>query len=85
MPVQFVVQVIAPPACATPPEILLTGASCTPIKVNETFTSQLLSVNHCGENVSIADIATLSFPGMAQSSLSKLLRGHRRSISLVIK
>ncbi|CAF2746760.1 unnamed protein product [Rotaria sp. Silwood2] len=72
VPVQFIVKFITPPPCSIPPEILLTGASCTPIKVNETFISQLLGVNHCGENVTIIDIATLSFSGMIQGSLVKL-------------
>lgn len=39
--------------------------------MNETFTSQLLGVNHCGDNASIIDIATLSFPGMVQGPLTK--------------
>lgn len=71
MPVQFIVQIIPTPTCTVQPEVLFTGSSCTPIKVNETFTSQLLGVNHCGENASIIDIATLSFPGMVQGPLMK--------------
>jgi hypothetical protein len=51
---------------------MLLGQSCTSIKVNETFTSQLLALNYCGTNVSIIDIATLSFSGMIQSSIIQM-------------
>ena len=50
----------------------LAGPSCVTIKINETFTSQLWAINHCGSNISIADIATLSFSGMHQSSIAQL-------------
>ncbi|CAF3356803.1 unnamed protein product [Rotaria sp. Silwood1] len=72
VPVQFLVEIMTSPSCSILPEILHTGKSCTPIKVNETFISQVLAVNHCGENVTIIDIATLSFSGMTQGSLVKL-------------
>jgi len=71
-PVQFIVKVIDPPSCTTLPEVLLIGQSCTTVEVNETFSSQLLAINYCGTNVSIVDIATLSFSGMLQSSVIKL-------------
>ena len=72
MPVQFIVKVIAPPSCSTPPVVILAGPSCIPVTVNQTFTSQLLGINQCGANNNISDIATLSFAGMQQSSLTKL-------------
>ncbi|CAF4058204.1 unnamed protein product, partial [Rotaria sordida] len=72
VPVQFLLEVVTPSSCSILPEVSLTGKSCTPIKVNETFTSQLLGINHCGENVTIIDISTLSFSGMIQESLAKL-------------
>jgi hypothetical protein len=72
VPVQFVVKVIAPPACSTLPQTIYIGQSCTPLQVNETFTSQLFAINNCGANVSIIDIATLSFAGMIQSSVIQL-------------
>lgn len=72
VPVQFLVKVISAPSCPTLPDVFLTGQSCTPVKVNETFTSQLIAVNNCGSNVTIVDIATLSFSGMNQGSLTML-------------
>lgn len=72
VPVQFIIKVVAAPSCSTKPEVKLTGPSCIPIKVNETFTSQLLAINRCGSNVSIVDIATLSFTGMHQSSITQV-------------
>jgi len=66
------VKVITPPSCATLPETTLIGPSCTPVQVNETFTSQLFAINNCGANVSIIDIATLSFAGMLQSPIIEL-------------
>ncbi|CAF4262225.1 unnamed protein product [Rotaria socialis] len=41
-PVQFIVKIITPPSCSILPEVFLTGESYTPVKVNETFISQLL-------------------------------------------
>ncbi|UJR25559.1 hypothetical protein I4U23_006904 [Adineta vaga] len=61
VPVQFIVEVISPTSCPTPPETILAGSSCTPVKVNEVFRSTLLGFNYCGENITIVDIATLSF------------------------
>ncbi|CAM4741747.1 unnamed protein product [Rotaria magnacalcarata] len=72
VPVQFIAKIITPPSCSILPEVLLTGESCTPIKVNETFISQLLGINNCRQNVTITDISILSFPGMNQGSLTKL-------------
>jgi hypothetical protein len=71
-PVQFIVKVIAPSSCSILPEAILVGQSCIIVTVNETFTSSLLGINYCGANVSIIDIATVSFSGMVQSSITKL-------------
>jgi hypothetical protein len=46
--------------------------SCTSVAVGETFTSQLIAINYCGENVTIVDIATLSFPGMVKGNITKI-------------
>lgn len=70
VPVQFIIEVVAPASCSTRPEVQLSGPSCIPIMVNETFTSQLLAINHCASNVTIVDIATLSFTGMHQSAIA---------------
>jgi hypothetical protein len=72
VPVQFIVKVIAPSSCSTLPEAILVGQSCTTVTVNETFTTPVLALNNCGTNVSIVDIATVSFSGMVQSSVNKL-------------
>ncbi|CAF4163390.1 unnamed protein product [Rotaria sp. Silwood2] len=71
VPVQFIVKVIAPLSCIYQPKLILLTESCTPIKVNETFTSTLLAINNCGATVTITDISTLSFSGMVQTSVIK--------------
>ncbi len=40
--------------------------------VGETYTSQLIAMNYCSENVTIVDIATLSFPGMVKGNITEL-------------
>ncbi len=74
MPVQFLVHVVSPPNCTTPPKIVGTPIeqSCTSVAVGETFTSQLIAKNYCGENVTIVDIATLSFSGMVKGNITEL-------------
>ncbi|CAF4963763.1 unnamed protein product [Rotaria sp. Silwood1] len=72
VPVQFIVKVIAAPSCSYRPELILLAESCTPIKVNHTFTSTLLAINNCGPTVTITDISTLSFSGMVQTSVIML-------------
>ncbi|CAF4134926.1 unnamed protein product [Rotaria magnacalcarata] len=70
VPIQFLVEVVAPSPCTTPPEVYeLSEASCTPITVGQTYTSQLIAINYCGASVTITDIATLSFPGMIRGNL----------------
>ncbi|CAF0847205.1 unnamed protein product [Rotaria sp. Silwood1] len=70
VPVQFLVHVVAPSSCSTPPEVYeLSNKSCIPITVGHTFTSHLIAINNCGSSVSIIDISTLSFAGMVQSSI----------------
>ncbi|CAF4031459.1 unnamed protein product, partial [Rotaria magnacalcarata] len=70
VPIQFLVDVVAPSPCTTPPEVYeLSEASCTPITVGQTYTSQLIAINYCGASVTITDIATLSFPGMIRGNL----------------
>jgi hypothetical protein len=66
------VKIIAPLSCLYRPEVILLADSCTPLQVNQTFTSTLLAINNCGTNVNISDIATLSFSGMIQSPVIKL-------------
>ncbi|CAF1046054.1 unnamed protein product [Adineta steineri] len=74
VPVQFLVQVVAQPTCTTPPDIvgIPTEQSCTNVIVNQTYTSQILAINSCAPSVTIVDIATLSFAGMAKSNLGQL-------------
>ena len=74
MPVQFLVHVVAAPACPTAPELvgLPLEQSCTALQVGQTFASELIAVNNCGTSVTIADIATLSFSGMVQGSVIQL-------------
>lgn len=70
MPVQFLVQVVAPPSCSIAPDVYeLSERSCIPVQVGQTFTSRLIAINSCGSGVTITDIATLSFSGMVQSSV----------------
>ena len=45
--------------------------SCTPVIVGETYSSELIAINHCGSGVVIDDIATLSFAGVIQSAITK--------------
>ncbi|CAF1425146.1 unnamed protein product [Rotaria sordida] len=74
VPVQFLVQVVNSPACTIPPEIvgIPVEEACIPVKVGQTFNSQLIAINNCGSGVTIADIATLSFAGMAKGNIVKL-------------
>ncbi|CAF1039474.1 unnamed protein product [Adineta steineri] len=74
VPVQFLVQVVTPPSCSIPPDIIGLPAeqSCIPVKVGEIFNSQLIAINYCGANITIQDIATLSFSGMTKSAITKL-------------
>lgn len=70
VPVQFLVQVVAPPSCSIPPEVYeLSEQPCIPVRVGQPFTSRLVAINNCGSGVSIVDIATLSFAGMVQSAV----------------
>ncbi|CAF2410032.1 unnamed protein product [Rotaria sp. Silwood2] len=73
-PVQFLVHVVASPSCSIPPKI--TGVpieqSCTSILVGQTFTSTLYAENSCGPNVTIADIATLSYAGVLKGNITML-------------
>lgn len=71
VPVQFIVKVIALPSCLDRPEVILLADSCTPLQVNQTFQSTILAINHCGTNIAITDIATISFSGMIQSAVIK--------------
>jgi len=43
---------------------LYDGVSCLPIQVGETFTGQLFGATNCTPPTTIAEIATVSFPGM---------------------
>ena len=74
VPVQFLVNVVGPPACATPPEIIGIPPenSCTPVTIGQKFTTQLIAINRCDVNVTITDISTFSFIGMSASSLYTL-------------
>ena len=74
MPVQFLVHVVAPATCAIPPEVvgIPVEQSCTALTVGQTFTSQLIAINYCSSSVSIVDIATVSFPGMVQGTITEL-------------
>ncbi|CAF1627080.1 unnamed protein product [Adineta ricciae] len=71
VPVQFLVHVVAPPTCPTPPEIIgiPEEQSCIAIGVGQTFLSQIFAVNYCPSPVVIQDIATLSFTNMIKGNL----------------
>ena len=73
VPVQFLVQVVNPPSCVTPPEIvgIPPEDSCTPVIVGETYSSELIAINYRGGSVVIEDVATLSFAGVIQSNITK--------------
>ncbi|CAF3770784.1 unnamed protein product [Adineta steineri] len=74
VPVQFLVQVVSPPGCTIPPEIIgiPLEQACIPLSVGQTFNSELMAVNNCGLSVTIVDIATLSFSGMIQGNIAQL-------------
>ncbi|CAF1041174.1 unnamed protein product [Adineta steineri] len=74
VPVQFLVHVVAPPTCTTPPEIVgvPTEESCTTVIVNHPYTSQIFAIDNCAPSVTIVDIATLSFAGMVKSNIAQL-------------
>ncbi|CAF4760904.1 unnamed protein product [Rotaria sp. Silwood1] len=76
VPVQFLVNVIAPPACSIPPEVvgIPVEEACIPVTVGQTFNSQLIAINNCGSTVTIVDIATLSFTGMVKGNIIQLNR-----------
>ena len=73
VPVQFLVEVVGPPTCTIPPEVvgIPPEGSCTPVIVGQTYSSELIAINHCGASVVISDIATLSFAGVIQSNITK--------------
>ncbi|CAF1263363.1 unnamed protein product [Didymodactylos carnosus] len=74
VPVQFLIHVVNPPVCTEQPEIIgiPTDQSCISVQVGIKFTTQIIAINHCSnESVTISDIATLSFPGVAKSNLVK--------------
>ncbi|CAF3859372.1 unnamed protein product [Rotaria sordida] len=73
VPVQFLVHVVGSSPCAYDPEIIGTPLedACIPITVGQTFNSLLIAINNCGPSVTIDDIATLSFPGIAKGNLVK--------------
>lgn len=72
VPVQFLVQVVNVSSCTTPPEVVggPPADSCTPVIVGQTYEFELIAINHCGANVSIDDIVTLSFAGVIRSNIT---------------
>ncbi|CAF3222228.1 unnamed protein product [Rotaria sp. Silwood2] len=74
VPVQFLVQVVSPPTCTILPEVIgiPVEQACIPVIVGQTFNSQLIAINNCGSNVTIVDIATLSFAGMSKGNIVRL-------------
>lgn len=73
MPVQFLIQVVNPAACITPPAIIGVPdeQSCTPVIVGQTTVIELIAINSCGPNVTILDISTLAFAGITQGNITK--------------
>ena len=71
IPVQFLVHVVAPPTCPTPPEIngIPEEQSCTTVAVGQAYTSQIFAMNYCPSPIIINDIATLSFTSMIKGNL----------------
>jgi hypothetical protein len=74
VPVQFLVEVVAPSVCNNPPEIVgdPLDDSCTPITIGSTFTSRLIAINNCGPTVVIDDIETLSFAFVVKGNITKV-------------
>lgn len=72
VPIQFIVKIVAAPTCLNPPEIIPYGPSCIQLRVGETFKTSLFALNHCGSNVRILDIASVSFPGMQQNNVQQV-------------
>ena len=71
MPVQVLIQVVDLPVCNIPPRIIGIPVedTCIPVKVGQVFSTQIIALNSCGANVTIADIATLSFTGMNKGNI----------------
>lgn len=70
VPVQFLVEVVGPPACPTQPDVYeLSTKTCIPVQVGTPFSTRIYATNYCGPTVNITDIATLSFPGIVQGNL----------------
>lgn len=74
VPVQFLVHVVAPPICTEPPKIIgdPKSGSCMLVQVGQTISFQLIATNQCGSNITIDDIATLSFSGMVQTTIIQM-------------
>lgn len=74
VPVQFLVNVVSPPTCTIPPNIIgdSISDSCVSLTVGQNYTTRIYAINSCGIFVSISDIATLSFDGLLKGSLVKI-------------
>ncbi|UJR38536.1 hypothetical protein I4U23_031203 [Adineta vaga] len=74
VPVQFLVHVVAPPTCSTPPEIIgiPEEQECIAVGLGQTYQSRIYAVNYCPSPVVIEDISTLSFAGMVKGNLVKV-------------
>jgi hypothetical protein len=75
VPLQFLINVYATPACPVAP--LLYGqydetGACESVQVGQIHTMTLYAINYCSNySVTIADIATLSFPIVVKSNLTQ--------------
>lgn len=72
IPVQFIVKFVIAPNCSIPPEMIHDGSSCITLKVNQTFSTNLYAINHCGPTVNITDFSSVSFSGMSQSDVKQI-------------
>lgn len=73
-PVQFLVHVVEMPSCIIPPKVigLPIEQSCTPLLIGQTYSSILYAHNSCGSNVTIVDIATLSYAGVLKDNTTMI-------------
>ena len=71
IPVQFLVQVVSPPSCDYPPQVIANPEpeSCTAVRVGYSVDIQLIATSSCGANTSIVDIFMQAFSGVTGGSL----------------
>ncbi|CAF4082174.1 unnamed protein product [Didymodactylos carnosus] len=73
VPVQFLVHVVDPTSCAVSPQVVGFPAesSCTPVQAGVPYNTIIIAIDNCPSVASIAEISTLSIPGMGKGNLTK--------------